>query len=610
MKKLLLSFILIPATAISQIVITGAGSTTQNFDALLNTGSVNPWTDNALIPGWYSQRTTPSTLYGAGTGSSSTGGLYSYGSTGSTERALGTIGSSNLSFGGDFAHGVQFHNTSGDFASAFTVSFTMEQWRNGGSASSNELTFWYMISSTTMTSLDPGVFTGWTQVTALSTDSPIITVGASALDGNLPANQVVVSSVVIPGLILADGEYLMLKWDDPDHSGTDHGLSIDDVTISWSASCPTVYYEDSDADGLGDLLSTTTSCVTPTGYVTNSDDCDDTDNAIGAAQTFYLDSDGDGLGSSTSTLSCTQPVGYVTNNTDCDDGNIAIGAIQTYYLDADGDTYGSNTSTTSCTPVAGYVLNNTDCNDANAALNPGAAEICNLQDDNCNASIDDGLVFVNYFIDADGDNYGTGTPESLCSNPGAGYATVDGDCDDSDNTVYPGATEICDGQDNDCANGSDDGLTFTDYYTDADGDTYGTGAAQSLCSNPGVGFATVDGDCDDSNANAYPGATEIADNGVDENCDLIDNYASIDQQSMSKVSVFPNPTNGLVTLTFNQELSDAYVVITNVLGEEVYSENISGIQKHELNLDNATGIYFVNIYDQGNLITVMKVVKQ
>lgn len=141
MKKLLLSFILIPAAAVSQIVITGAGSTNTNFDALLNTGSVNPWTDNALIPGWYSQRTTPSTflrhqqaLHQPAT---------AYGSTGSTERALGTIGSSNLSFGGDFAHGVQFHNTSGDFASAFTVSFTMEQWRNSGSASSNELTFWY-----------------------------------------------------------------------------------------------------------------------------------------------------------------------------------------------------------------------------------------------------------------------------------------------------------------------------------------------------------------------------------------------------------------------------------------------------------------------------------
>lgn len=126
---------------------------------------------------------------------------------------------------------------------------------------------------------------------------------------------------------------------------------------------------------------------------------------------------------------------------------------------------------------------------------------------------------TDYYTDADGDNYGSGTAQSLCSNPGAGYSTANGDCDDSDNTVYPGATELCDGLDNDCINGVDDGLTFTNYFTDADGDNFGTGASQSLCSNPGAGFATVDGDCDDSNANAYPGATEIADNGVDENCD-------------------------------------------------------------------------------------------
>jgi hypothetical protein len=91
---------------------------------------------------------------------------------------------------------------------------------------------------------------------------------------------------------------------------------------------------------------------------------------------------------------------------------------------------------------------------------------------------------------------------------------------------------------------------------------------------------------------------------------IVDSQVGIDENNSSTVTLYPNPTNGLVTLTFSQELHDAYIVITNVLGEEVYSENVSGTQKHELNLDKATGIYFVNIYDQGNLITVMKVVKQ
>jgi len=91
---------------------------------------------------------------------------------------------------------------------------------------------------------------------------------------------------------------------------------------------------------------------------------------------------------------------------------------------------------------------------------------------------------------------------------------------------------------------------------------------------------------------------------------IVDSQVGIEENSSSIVTLYPNPTNGLVTLTFSQELHDAYVVITNVLGEEVYSENVSGTQKHELNLDKSTGIYFVNVYDQGNLITVMKVVKQ
>lgn len=82
-----------------------------------------------------------------------------------------------------------------------------------------------------------------------------------------------ISSVVIPGLILADGEYLMLKWDDPDHAGTDHGLSIDDVTIQLLVcefAQKTCCSEDFDSDGLGNLMSTTTGCVAPVGYVTNS----------------------------------------------------------------------------------------------------------------------------------------------------------------------------------------------------------------------------------------------------------------------------------------------------------------------------------------------------
>ena len=81
----------------SQVLITGDGNYSQNFDGLLNTGVVNTWSDNSTIENVYSQRTTSSVAYAANDGTNTTGGLYSYGTTASSERAIGTIGSANTS---------------------------------------------------------------------------------------------------------------------------------------------------------------------------------------------------------------------------------------------------------------------------------------------------------------------------------------------------------------------------------------------------------------------------------------------------------------------------------------------------------------------------------
>ena len=149
---------------------------------------------------------------------------------------------------------------------------------------------------------------------------------------------------------------------------------------------------------------------------------------------------------------------------------------------------------------------------------PGATEICNGIDNDCNSLIDDGLTFITYYIDADLDGYGdlNSTGSSFCSNPGLGYSLTNNDCNDADSTIYPNASEICDGIDNNCNGQTDEGLT-TDYYLDNDHDGYGLGNPIPFCSNPGIGYAMIDGDCNDQDSLTYPGAPEICD-GLDNNC--------------------------------------------------------------------------------------------
>lgn len=232
-----------------------------------------------------------------------------------------------------------------------------------------------------------------------------------------------------------------------------------------------------------------------------------------ATSTYYADTDGDAYGNAASTiLSCFLPAGYTANNTDCNDANAAIhpgvaeicngldddcagGAddgltFKNYYVDADADTYGSSIAApvNACAAIPGYVLDNTDCNDGNAAVFPGASEVCNGIDDDCAGGADNGLVFLNYYIDADADAYGSATasPVNSCT-PITAYVLDHTDCNDANGAVNPGAIEICNGIDDNCAGGIDNGAA-TATITAGGPVTVCKPATVTLNANTGAGY--------------------------------------------------------------------------------------------------------------------------
>jgi hypothetical protein len=212
-------------------------------------------------------------------------------------------------------------------------------------------------------------------------------------------------------------------------------------------------FRDADTDNYGDVndrLFVLNSSTTPNGYVSDSTDCNDADSTIhpGANEKCNsIDDDCDGV-------------------TDED-----VTDLITWYYDGDGDGYGDNNNTVqSCGQPEHFVAVGGDCDDYSSVINPGASEICDNFDNNCNGHIDDDDILLTngttWYADADGDNYGDASSTTTACQQPSGYVSDNSDCNDGNANVNPGATEICNGIDDDC-----DGLV-DEGFSDTDGDQF------------------------------------------------------------------------------------------------------------------------------------------
>ena len=274
-------------------------------------------------------------------------------------------------------------------------------------------------------------------------------------------------------------------------------------------------------------------------------DCDDTAYSATSAPTDELDDDGDtyvdctidsggwdGSASVTGGDDCDDAEATVYPSAaelcdgqynDCDDTAYSATSAPTDELDDDSDTFVDCTIDSGGWDGSASVTGGDDCDDAEITVYPGASEVCDGQYNDCNDSDYDASSAPDDELDDDGDAYVDCTIDSGGWDGSSGVTGGD-DCDDADSYVYPTATEICDGQYNDCDDTAYSATSAPSDETDDDSDTY---VECTIAGSGWVGSGSVTGgdDCDDAEDTVYPGAAEICD-GQFNDCDDTDYSAT------------------------------------------------------------------------------------
>ena len=247
---------------------------------------------------------------------------------------------------------------------------------------------------------------------------------------------------------------------------------------------------------------------------------------------------------------------YLVIRTDFNQAGTSTG--ETYYFD------GLQAPTAAVDADGDGEAADTDCDDSDAAINSSATEVLyDGIDNDCNAATLD-------TVDADGDGENSDT-----------------DCDDLDNSTYSGAA----------ANDS-----TTACMTDADGDGYGD-----------VDGTTAGTDCDDSDSMVNPGATEIQNDGIDNDCDpsTTDTLSFENHSGLIAIKLYPQPFKDFITISLPEQLqiSSLEIKIYDLNGRLIINQTKSVNQQTIVinglsNLQNAT--YFMFITNSEGKETIVK----